>query len=41
MAAPVFRSSNTDGADAYNQALFDTYILKKGNEYESLNESQF
>lgn len=40
MDAPVFRSSNTDGADAYNQALFDTYILKKGNEYESLNESQ-
>lgn len=28
MDAPVFRSSNMDGADAYNQSLFDTYILK-------------
>ena len=24
---PVFRSSNADGADEYNQALFDKYIL--------------
>lgn len=31
MDPPVFLSSNTDGADAYNQALFDTYILKKGD----------
>lgn len=27
--APVFRSSNMDGADAYNQALFDHYVIKK------------
>ena len=27
--APVFRSSNSDGADAYNQELFDRYVIKK------------
>lgn len=27
--APVFRSSNIDGADAYNQELFDQYVIKK------------
>lgn len=26
---PVFRSSNTDGADAYNAELFERYVLKK------------
>ncbi|MGX8851379.1 SIS domain-containing protein [Amedibacillus sp. YH-ame10] len=29
MPAPVFRSSNMDGADAYNKELFDQYIIKK------------
>lgn len=29
MEAPVFRSSNMDGADEYNQKLFDAYLLKK------------
>lgn len=29
MEAPVFRSSNMDGADAYNQVLFETYVYKK------------
>lgn len=29
LEAPVFRSSNMDGADAYNQKLFDAYVLKK------------
>lgn len=29
MSAPVFRSSNMDGADAYNKELFDQYIIKK------------
>jgi len=24
---PVFRSSNADGADEYNQELFDRYVL--------------
>lgn len=27
--APVFRSSNMDGADAYNKELFDRYVIKK------------
>lgn len=27
--APVFRSSNMDNADAYNQTLFDQYVIKK------------
>lgn len=27
--APVFKSSNMDGADAYNQKLFDAYVIKK------------
>ncbi|MGL5540559.1 MAG: SIS domain-containing protein, partial [Erysipelotrichaceae bacterium] len=27
--APVFRSSNLDGSDAYNQTLFDRYIFQK------------
>lgn len=27
--APVFRSSNIDGADEYNQNLFDQYVIKK------------
>lgn len=26
--APVFRSSNMDGADEYNQVLFDKYVIK-------------
>lgn len=26
---PVFRSSNADGADAYNAELFDRYVMKK------------
>lgn len=29
MEAPVFKSSNTDGADAYNKVLFDNYVIKK------------
>lgn len=28
MDAPVFRSSNMDGADAYNRELFDRWIIK-------------
>lgn len=27
--APVYKSSNMDGADEYNQKLFDAYIIKK------------
>ena len=27
--APVFRSSNLDGADEYNQELFDKYVIKQ------------
>ena len=27
--APVFRSSNMDGADAYNAELFEHYVIKK------------
>ena len=27
--APVYRSSNMDGADEYNQVLFDQYVIKK------------
>ncbi|MBB5185700.1 putative phosphosugar-binding protein [Faecalicoccus acidiformans] len=27
--APVFRSSNADGADAYNKELFETYVIQK------------
>ena len=27
--APVFKSSNMDGADAYNQKLFYAYVIKK------------
>lgn len=29
MEALVFRSSNMDGADAYNKELFDRYVIKK------------
>ena len=27
--APVFRSSNADGADAYNKELCETYVIQK------------
>lgn len=31
MDTPVFRSSNMDGADEFNQNLFDKYVIKKIN----------
>ena len=37
--APVFRSSNMDGADEYNQVLFDKYVIKLWNKQATKNDT--